>query len=171
MAQGIFEKRRNAKALRQVQEIEQREGRQLSSFAVHGTQKFQWSNAATIVLSVFMVMFVVAAALGYVLLPGGLILVVGYNATKPRRTVSLNGETVTVWEHSFWSAKVTDALVIEHRSLLQVGSFVLVPGALPVAVSSNELAELQRADLELGPARTLAAATPPPPPTPNPSLV
>ena len=171
MGQGFFEQRRNNKALKQVQHIEKQEGRALSVFAVQGTQKFEWSNTATIVLVVFMVIFVVAALFGYIIYPGGLILFAGYNATKPRRTVSLHNEAVTVWEHSFWSSKVTGALVVQSRSCLEIGSIVSVAGTAPITVSSNELQALAHAHAEFGPAPAPWVTTPPPPSAPNPSLI
>lgn len=140
----------------------------MSSFAVAGTQKFEWSNAATAVLGVFMAMFIVAAFFGYIIYPGGLVLVAGYNATKPRRTVSLNSEVVTVWEHNFWSSKVKSALVVQQRSTLEIGSFISVPGTLPVSVSKSEIEALHHANTGFGP---VMSATPPPPVAPNPSLI
>ena len=171
MAWSFFEKRRNEKALAQVQEIEHREDRDLSTVAVHGTQKFEWSNAATIVLAVFMVLFTGAALLGQVILPGGLVLFAGYNAVKPRRTVSLSQKTVTVWEHSFWTSKITGVVITQPRSQLEVGTFVSVPGATSIQLSSNELQLLAEYSDELGVAPTLSSFVPPPPPSPNRSLV
>ena len=171
MARSFLEKRRNAKALSQLQEIEHREGLEVSTFAVHGTQKFEWSNAATIVLAVFMVLFVGAALMGHVIVPGGLVLFAGYNAVKPRRTVSLGQETVTVWEHSFWTSKITGVVVNQPRSQLEVGKFVSVPGATSIQLSAKELQLLAEYSGELGPAPMLPSPAAPPPPTPNRALV
>lgn len=171
MGQGYFGERRTNSALEQVQAIERRRGRELSTFVVRGTQKFEWSTTATIVFSGVLVMFMAAAFLGQVVYPGVVFLFIGYNAIKPWRTVSLSRNAVTVWEHSFWSSKITGAVVVEQRSMMQANSFVSLPGIVPVALSSADIEALQRANRDLGPASVEVVTTPPPPCAPNPSLV
>ena len=67
MAKSGFQKRREAKNLAKIQEIETAQGWERSYVAVNGKQKLQWSDTTTIIFCVFAVAFVVALLAGCLL--------------------------------------------------------------------------------------------------------
>jgi len=171
MGQSIFEKRRNEKALAKVNQIEAQAGQPSSTVAVQGTQKFNWSDGATIAVSVFAVIFVVALLAGYFIAPGGLLLAVGFNAVKPRRTIALSPHSVSLWKQSMWSGAVKELIGSYPRNELTLGDWTTIAGNPAVKLKQAEVNALRAAQTHFGPVAAPMASTAPPPPAPNAPLV
>jgi len=152
MAKNTFEDRHNNKTLAKINQIESAEGRPLSTIAVQGTQKFEWTPGLTIAVSVFAVAFVIALFAGYFIAPGGLLLVLGISATKPRRAIALSERSVSVWKQSMWSGSVNEVVVRASPEHLNPGEWTQVAGLPPVKLKYEEASALAAAK------RTLANA-------------
>ena len=158
MAKSGFQKRREAKNLAKIQEIETAQGWERSYVAVNGKQKLQWSDTTTIVFCVFAVAFVVALLAGYVIFPGGIVLAVAFNSLKPTRTISLTTQSAVVWEHSFWSNGIKGFHYASPRGSLRVADgWATVGAGIPIKLSRDEV------NIVIAEQRRLQTPTPPPP--------
>lgn len=167
MAKSTFQKRRVQKALAKANELEAAAGRPTSTHAVQGTQKFKWSDGATIVVCAFAVVFVMALAAGYVITPGGLVLGLAFNAVKPRRTITVSAETVTIWKQSAWTGRVTEAAGVYPRTALNIAKWTSVADHPTVKLSDEEVAVLHSTTAILGVPPQPVVHTPPAPAMPK----
>ena len=166
MGQSYFQKRQATKALAKIHETEQASGRELSHVAAQGTQKMKWNDTATVVVCVFAVIFFVALLAGYFVLPGGILLGIGYNAVKPRRTISVSDNTVTLWSHGMLAGGVKEVVANDNRASTVFGEWTSVAGHPPVKLSHDEVSALISAPRSAAP--MTSPHVPPAPTGPNP---
>ena len=68
------------------------------------------TNTVMIIVAVFVVAFVVALALGYVIFPGGILLLVAVNSVRPPRGIAVTSNGVYVCSISMFNGRATQVV-------------------------------------------------------------
>jgi len=148
---SYFENKRNEKALKTVQELEQAGGAPVSQSVVTGRQQFAWSDLTTWLTCGFVVLFVAVLIGGGVAFSGGILIFLWYQSVKPVRFLSIANDRVTLWKTSIFTGKATEPLAAAFfADVRPQEGWVTVGDNPPIKLSDKELAHLNAAVSWLG---------------------
>ena len=144
----------------------------LRTYAV-GRGHGRMTTGAMVAGGIFLAAFVVALALGFILIPGGLLLVFVISEVRPPRAVVITDQGIGVLARSIWTGRPSKVLallpLVPLRSPSPSGSVVIALGPDRITFSRAEFNAVSAA-AELAAAPTASSPPPPPPPPPDPGF-
>jgi hypothetical protein len=81
----------------------------------------RWAPQTIVYLSIFVVAFLIALVMGYVVLPGGILGIYAYYSALPPRGVVIADQGVAVLARSFWNSRPNRVItLLTHEQMAQV---------------------------------------------------
>lgn len=109
-----------------------------------GYQQFRWSRRAVVLCLGSLLIAAIASAFGFVALPGGIMAFLFFKWTKPTRSISINGGSVSLWAEGTFSSRIKERIATYPLSELHCdrGRLVYVGSNPPILVSPRQWRDL-----------------------------